>query len=301
MEFILDCCTCIVKQAAQVADIKNIEKDKANKIMRRILQNLANADYTKSTPQLMGEVWDILEEELGTRDVYREIKYYYDNAVLEQKNRITENIASHNSDYDRFIKALIFSICGNLIDLAAAASFDTQTFFNTAVNLAATPFAVNDTQLLYNALKSCKELLYWGDNCGEIVTDKIFIQEIKRQFPQIHFTYAVRGFAVLNDVTMYDADTINMHEAATVISNGSKAAGTVLEEVDDKFKTVFNNADIIISKGQGNYESLHPIERENLFFLLMAKCPVIAKLFNVPSMSALCMKNTCDKKGSHEN
>lgn len=291
MEFILDCCTCIVKQAAQVADIKNIERNKANKIMRQVLQCLADADYTKSTPQLMGDVWDIFEEELGCRDVYREIKYYYDNVILEQSNRITQNIATHSNEYDRFVKALVFSICGNLIDLAAASSFDTQILFDPTIT-----FAINDAPLLFNALKSCKELLYLGDNCGEIVTDKIFIQEIKRQFPQIHCTYAVRGFAILNDATMYDADIINMHEAADVISNGSKAAGTVLEDVNDDFKTTFNNADVIISKGQGNYESLYPTTKENLFFLLVAKCPVIAKLFNVPQMSKVCMKNINEEK-----
>lgn len=296
MEFILECGACIVKQVAQVADIKNIERNKANKIMRLVLQNLASADYTKSAPQLMGDAWDILEKELGARDIYREIKQYYNNAVLEQKNRITENIASHSSDYDKFVKALSFSICGNLIDLAATASFNMQHFFDTTIT-----FAKDDTRLLYNSLATCNELLYLGDNCGEIVTDKIFIQEIKRQFPQIHCTYAVRGFAVLNDVTMYDANLIHMHEAATVISNGSKAAGTVLEEVDDEFKTAFTEADVIISKGQGNYESLHPTAKENIFFLLMAKCPAIAKLLNVPQTSAVCMKNIDDRKGSDEN
>ena len=134
-------------------------------------------------------------------------------------------------------------------------------------------------------------MLYLGDNCGEIVTDKIFIREIKRQFPQINCFYAVKGFAVLNDVTMSDADMINMYEVATVISNGSKAAGTVLNDVSNDFKMIFDNADVIISKGQGNFESLYPINKENLFFLLIAKCSVIAKLFNVPVMSAICMKN----------
>lgn len=291
MEFILSCSACIAKQIAQVAEIKNIKKDKADELMKKVLIHLAKSDFTKSTPQLMGEIWDILENEIGTRDVYNEIKRYYNLAVAKQETQICENISSMPDNYSRFTKALVFSICGNLIDLAATPSFDTQTFFDTAINLAKTPFGIDDIHILYDSLKSCNNLLYLGDNCGEIVTDKIFICEIKRQFPQLNCYYAVKGFAILNDVTMSDADMINMHEVATVISNGDKAAGTVLNDVSDDFKMIFDNADVIISKGQGNFESLYPMNKENLFFLLMAKCSVIAKLFNVSPMSAVCMKN----------
>lgn len=291
MEFILSCSACITKQIAQIAEIKNLEKNKAHEIMRKVLNQLANADYSLSTPQLMGNVWDILEKEFVERDVYKEIKYFYNKALQQQENLICENINSQKDNYKRFRQSLIFAICGNLIDLAATDVFDTKAFFDTVIKISASSFAIDETLSLYNSLKSCKTLLYLGDNCGEIVTDKIFIQEIKRQFPQIHCYYAVRGFAILNDVTMFDADMVNMHEVATVVSNGSKAAGTVLDDVCDEFKTIFNNADVIISKGQGNFESLHPINKENLFFLLMAKCSVIAKIFNVLPKSIICMKN----------
>lgn len=291
MEFILSCAACITKQIAQVAEIKNLEKNKANKIMKKVLTQLGDADFSKSTPLLIGEIWDILEEELAVRDVYKEIKAFYNNAVCAQESRIWENINSVSTQKERFIKALIFAITGNLIDLAATPSFDTQSFFDTAVKLSSMPLAIDDTALLYKSLESCKTLLYLGDNCGEIVTDKIFIQEIKRQFPQINCYYAVRGFAVLNDVTTFDADMINMHEAATVISNGSKAAGTVLSDINEELKNIYSAADVVIAKGQGNFESLHPTDKENLFFLLIAKCPVIAKIFDVPVKATICMKN----------
>ena len=126
MEFILSCSACITKQIAQIAEIKNLEKNKAHEIMRKVLNQLANADYSLSTPQLMGNVWDILEKEFVERDVYKEIKYFYNKALLQQENLICENINSQKDNYERFRQSLIFAICGNLIDLAATDVFDTK-------------------------------------------------------------------------------------------------------------------------------------------------------------------------------
>ena len=297
MEFILSCSACIVKQVAQVADALNLDKDKARDVLRLVLAQLSEADFSRSTPALMGNMWDVLEASLGKRDVYEEIKAGYDRAVLAQLPALKARVEQEKDDRSRFNRALLFAVCGNLIDLAATDEFDVNSFFSKAEELGSEEagrraFAVDDRSLLYSWLSGAKTLLYLGDNCGEIVTDKLFIQEIRRQFPALNVYYAVKGQAVLNDVTMMDAEIAGMSEAATVIRNGGKAAGTVLSEVSDEFRKIFDSADVIISKGQGNFEGLWPLEtrKDGIFFLLMAKCISIAKIFGVEPMSLICRR-----------
>lgn len=297
MEFILSCSACIVKQVAQVADALNLDKDKARDVLRLVLAQLSEADFSRSTPALMGNMWDVLEAALGKRDVYEEIKAGYDRAVLAQLPALKARIDQEPSDEARFNRALLFAVCGNLIDLAATEEFDVNSFFSKAEELGSEEagrraFALDDRAALYKRLTDARTLLYLGDNCGEIVTDKLFIQEMKRQFPALKVYYAVKGQAVLNDVTHMDAQIAGMAEVAEVISNGGKAAGTVLSEVSDEFKAVFDAADVIISKGQGNFEGLWPLEskKDGIFFLLMAKCISIAKIFGVEQMSLICKR-----------
>ena len=292
MEFILSCSSCIVRQVAQVTSLLQIEKSKAQGLLRQVLTQLSEADYTKCTPELIGETWDLLEKAVGFRDVYQKLKLQYDRAVLSQKDKILSIINSQPDDEAKFSKALFFAIYGNLIDLAAADYFDEEAFWNNAEKTSLVPFSIDDRSRLFEKLKTAQSVLYIGDNSGEIALDKLFIQTMKALFPKIAFTYAVRGYAVLNDVTLIDAEAVNMQEAAEVISNGSKAAGTVLATVSDEFLEHFNKADVIIAKGQGNFESLHPCSSPNLVYLLMAKCPAIASNFNVKPMTLICKQNS---------
>ncbi len=122
------------------------------------------------------------------------------------------------------------------------------------------------------AVLSANKILYLGDNSGEIVFDRLLIE----QLPYDKVTYAVRGYPVINDVTMDDAVATGITKLVTVIDNGSDAPGTILDECSDKFKRVFHDADMIISKGQGNYESLSD-SNKNIFFIFKVKCRVVAE------------------------
>lgn len=148
-------------------------------------------------------------------------------------------------------------------------------------------------------MKSAKSILYLGDNCGEIVLDKIFIELLSKEYPTCKVYYGVRGKPIVNDVTIEDALEVKMNEVATVISNGDGALGTVLKNTSTQFKQVFQQVDIVICKGQGNYEGLLGINKENVFFLFMAKCELVAKPVGVKTMSIVCMKNRMDLKWSN--
>jgi hypothetical protein len=133
------------------------------------------------------------------------------------------------------------------------------------------------TAELKNEISKAKSVLYLGDNCGEIVFDKLFIETMKHQ----NITFVVRGAPVINDVTLEDANQVGMDNICRVISNGFDAPSTLIELCSDEFAAEYNNADLIISKGQGNFEGLMESTHPNIFFLLIAKCDPIAKLLGV--------------------
>lgn len=177
-----------------------------------------------------------------------------------------------------FQMALRLSIAGNIMDYGPNAEFDIQ---QTIERVMQSQFAIDHSLELKARIKNAKRVLYLGDNAGEIVFDKLFIEMIMHD----NLTYVVRGSAVLNDATPQDADQIGMDQVADVISNGYDAASTVLKECSQEFVNLFQSADVIISKGQGNLEGLIDENDPRVFYLLMVKCDVIAELLQVPTGS----------------
>jgi uncharacterized protein with ATP-grasp and redox domains len=148
-------------------------------------------------------------------------------------------------------------------------------------------FAINHSFELKEALSTAKKVLYLGDNAGEIVLDKLFIETIMH--PNLHF--AVRGAPVINDVTLDDARYVGMDRVADVIQNGYDAPSTILDKCSNEFQKQFYDADVIISKGQGNLEGLLNKTDKQIFFLLMVKCDVIAEALSVKKGDFVVMKN----------
>ena len=151
-------------------------------------------------------------------------------------------------------------------------------------------FTINDTDRLLEDIRCAKSILYLGDNCGEICFDKLLIKKIRELNSKCRMYFGVRGEAVVNDNTEEDAYFVGIEEVATIISNGDYSLGTVLERTSAEFLKIYQEADVIIAKGQANYESLSE-EKKNIYFLLMTKCKVIAENMGVKEKSLVCMKN----------
>ena len=179
---------------------------------------------------------------------------------------------------DPFHMALRLSIAGNIMDYGPNAVFDIQ---QTIEHVMQSQFAIDHSSELKARLKNAKRVLYLGDNTGEIVFDKLFIEMIMHD----NLAYVVRGSAVLNDATLQDAEQIGMDQVADVITSGYDAASTVLKESSQEFLDMYQSADVIISKGQGNLEGLIEEQDPRIFYLLMVKCDVIAEMLNVPTGS----------------
>jgi uncharacterized protein with ATP-grasp and redox domains len=165
------------------------------------------------------------------------------------------------------------AIAGNIIDLAANSSYD---LWATVQRVLDQPFAIDDSEAFRDALASADTLLYLADNAGETVFDRVLIETLERPV-----LYAVKGGPVLNDATMDDALAAGLDEVADLVSTGSDAPGTVLGTCSAEFRRLYEEAQLIVAKGQANYETLSG-EGERLFFLLQTKCPVIAQDVGVP-------------------
>ena len=175
---------------------------------------------------------------------------------------------------DPFNIALRLSIAGNVMDYGANSSFDIHQTIDHVIEA---ELAIDHTKELREKIKEAKKILYLGDNAGEIVFDKLFIEIMMHH----DVTYVVKGGPVLNDATIEDAIAVGMDLSADIISNGFDAPSTILSNSSQEFVNKFNEADLIISKGQGNFEGLAGYHDPRVFYLLMAKCDVISEILKV--------------------
>lgn len=289
MNLNLECIVCNIRQVLTVTDLLKLDAATKEIIMRDVLGYLHSADYKRSNPEVIRGTWDIITSHTKDKNPYREIKYFYNTEL----NNITAKIRTLiEQSHDKFDTALKIAITANLIDFAANHTFDEAMLLQKIATANEQQLSIDDSKALYKSLKSADTLLYLGDNCGEIVLDKIFIEYIKVTYPNIKVYFGVRGEPIVNDVTLDDADMVRMQEVAEVISNGDSSLGTVIERTTSDFRDVFYQADVIIAKGQGNFESLSEIDCGNIFFLFMAKCDAVSGLLHIPKLSIVCAQNT---------
>ena len=283
-----ECITCIIAQVKNVTNMFGLSEEKREEAMRDTHTYLAGANYEGCTPESMGELWQILLRHVGEKDPYAAIKSLCNQEAMKMLPATREKIARAK---DPFTVALKYAIAGNLIDygLEHPVSIEEQNAQIDAI--ANTAFSIDDSDKLLRAMEHAKTMLYLGDNAGEIVFDKLLVEQIRKRFPKIDLAFVVKGSPVLNDVTEVDADEVGMQDVARVIDNGDASPGTVLSRTSEAFQSAFANADVILSKGQGNYESLSGVEKENLFFLFTAKCDTVCVEAGVPKLSIVCMEN----------
>lgn len=288
-----NCFECDIKQMKKISKYMGLDIERENKILEITDNYLKNCDMYKTNPEIMGEIWKEISKIIQTDNPYKDIKSYYNKLLLSMEKNI-ESIISTADNPNR--QALKIAIIGNLIDFAAKHKFNEESLREMINNSSDTALKIDDSDKMFDEVQKADKLLYLGDNCGEIVIDKVFIKRLKKLNPKLKVYYGVRGKPIVNDVTMEDAEEVNMFEAANVISNGDGSLGTVLYETDNEFKNIFNKCDIVISKGQGNYEGLLGNNKNNIFFLFMAKCDLVAGPIGVKPMSIVCLKNNSNLK-----
>ena len=211
----------------------------------------------------------MIRELIGNNDPYRELKQRSNRSALRTCDELKEIVRTSEDPLETAVK---LAIAGNIIDLGVKTSIKESEIERIISDSLITDFDGRQIEDFRNAVNQAKQILYLADNAGEIVFDRLLIE----QLPAEKVTLVVKGKPVINDATIEDAEFVGLTEIVEVIDNGSDAPGTILEGCSQTFRNRFAKADLIIAKGQGNYETLSDVKK-NIFFILKAKCHVIAR------------------------
>lgn len=268
MKTYIDCLPCFVRQSLELARRATDDLSEQKELMKNALRQISDLDYDNTPPELAQIIHRYINEKTGKEDLYAEVKKWSNTKAMELLNELHEEI---NKSSCKFETAVRLAIAGNIIDFGVMGHVSDQ-MIHEAIAMAFEWDADKDNiELLKEEAKKAKSIMYILDNAGEIVFDRMLIE----QLPTEKVTAVVRGKPVLNDVTKADADFVGLSKLVRIIDNGTDAPGTILKSSPEQFRNEFEKADMIIAKGQGNYETLNETDK-NIFFLLKVKCPVVA-------------------------
>ena len=273
MRTYLDCIPCIIRQALCAARMVSADPAVHERVLRETLGWVGETNMNQPAPVAVQRIHRLLRETTGVEDPYRDAKEYQNRTVLALLPELRCRI---EAAADPLATALRVAIAGNAIDMGANGSL-TGLDVRRAVTQALTEPVVGEPGGFRSAIAEAERILYLTDNAGEIALDRLLIE----QLTPARVTVAVRGKPVINDATMADARAVGLHEIVEIVDNGSDAPGTLLDDCSQEFRRRFTEADLVLAKGQGNYETLSD-EPHDIFFLFKVKCSVIAAHAGVP-------------------
>lgn len=265
------CVDCIINQSKRVADAIGADEKLTQEIVDAVEKMAPGFSFEQSPPEVASAVYEKMAQIAGKVDLYDEVKRlstqkaeaFVPYLQLEIKNSA-----------EPLLTATKVAVAGNVIDLAAEYAFDLNEELDKIFH---TNFSVNDFVTLEGKLSQATNILYIADNAGEHIFDLIYIKTILSLYPEMKITYMTRGNAIINDVTYEEAKASGFSEVCELISSGVNTPGFVYDRANPDSQKLFDTADLIITKGMGNYECLSDSKRKDLFFLLKVKCNVVAR------------------------
>lgn len=243
------------------------------RMVRELLHWTAQMDLMQPPPVLGQRIHRRLREISGVADPYLAEKIRLNRMAMDVVSQLKANAQAAQ---DPLAAAVQLAIAGNVIDLGASADITRADVLRSVDQAQAEP-VIGDQEGFREAVRKARRILYLADNAGEIVFDRLLIEALSPE----RVTVAVRGAPIINDATITDAHTAGIHEICNVIDNGSDAPGTLLEDCSRTFRQRFSEADLILAKGQGNFETLSEAPYP-IFFLFKVKCPVIGSHAGLP-------------------
>lgn len=256
----------------------NLNEQKIRDILVDFGHSLSRIPPEAIPPEIGRDAYNLISKKTGIPDLFANIKKETTQKALSLYPKLKERVASSK---DRLATAARMAIAGNVIDFGVNADFDLDRDLEA---LLSQELAVDHFPAFHMAVKKARNILFIADNAGETVFDRLLIEEMN-----LPVVYAVREKPIINDATYQDALEAGIDQVAEIVSSGTDAPGTILGLCSEDFLQIFRAADLIISKGQGNYEGLSD-ETRPVFFLLKAKCSVIARDTGVKQGSLILMK-----------
>jgi len=281
-----------MRQALEAMRFITDDPSAHKRFMKEIFLCASDLDYSRPPPAFAQKIHRRLREITDVKDPYLKVKQAFNRLALKMLPQIECAVGEADDPFEMAVK---FAIAGNIIDSGAKAALSENEVLETLNKTVAMPL-LGDTDSFKKAVNNARDILYLTDNAGEIVFDRLLINFL----PKGRTVLAVKGCPVINDALIADAEAAGLTKLIKVIENGSDAPGTILEDCSAEFIEIFKNADIIISKGQGTYETLSG-RRENIFFLLKVKCPPIAADIGFPPGSHVLLENPRKKSQKISN
>jgi uncharacterized protein with ATP-grasp and redox domains len=276
-----ECFPCFLKQTIIALNQYPEARDRHEEILKAVLPVVADADMSKPPAYTTTLIHRLIRQRLGG-DPFRNIKFTYNSMAMDLLPGLKKTIGKSQ---DRLWTASRLAISGNVIDFGIYTSIDIDSSISRALEQM---IAVDDYLSFREAVSGAQDILYLLDNCGEIVFDRLLIEELGARRKKV--TAVVKGSPVLNDVTREDAVQVGLDRVCRVIDNGSDAIGTIIEWTSVAFKEALNASDLVISKGQGNFETFTETGKRT-FFLFQSKCDLVSKELGLSPGSMLLKKS----------
>jgi len=278
------CIQCFFRQIEAAVLLAGINKTKKEKLFMDITKKLLRFDFN-SPPVVFGKtIYKSISRISGKKDIFYgkkiETERYLARHSYDLENTISES-------RDSLFTAAKMSCAANAIDFGTGRYPDVNRLLSELKHVR---LYVNQFMLFRKMLVKSRSLLILADNCGEAVFDMFFTKEIIKRIPKLNIFYAVRSSPVINDVVISDARRIGINKVAKVISSGCDYPGLILSKTSPAFRRIYKDADIVISKGQGNFESFYD-DKKNIFYLFQIKCPAVSELLNIPQGRVLFIYN----------
>ena len=267
------CYPCILRQSIESAEMIEVNDKEMKQIIKHFGEILTPAlenDFT--APMLAAEIQKYIKNLTGVEDPYFDLK---EKNLKEAQKLLPLVEAEIKKAEDSLLASLLMSAMGNSIDAGVSLNVNIKENIDQAIE---DSFAHSDYKCFKEKIKKADSLLIIADNTGEALFDRLLLKELKPY--NLDITYAVREIPILNDITAEKAAELKIGEYAEIIKSGTTAPGMLMEEASQEFLEAYKNADLVISKGQGNLEGLLDIE-EDIYFLLKAKCEIIAEVLGV--------------------
>ena len=284
MKTYLSCVQCLVRNTVKIAEMLAEDEKEKEKIVKDMLREIANFDYNTPPPFMARRIYSYASERTGITDPYQAQK---DASTRIARELLDRFLAEKRFDLQDFESLIRLAIGGNIIDFGVNCDLDLNEAKKTIETAFQTPIDRNAILRAEDAMNRAKNILYLLDNCGEAVFDTLLVKKYRGKI-----TVSVKGAPILNDVTRREVlDSGFGGIVERIVDTGDCTPGVSLESSSPEFREAFHKADLIVSKGQGNFESLNT-EEKPILFLFMAKCDLVAELLGVPknSFQIICHK-----------
>lgn len=278
MKTYLDCIPCFFRQALEAARMAGADEKTQKIILDEIAKAIPDIQLSSTPPEMGKTIHDLVKKITGEEDPYKEIKKKANKQALKMYPELKTKVELAQ---DRLLMATELAIAGNIIDYGTKNSLDVDSELEKILRKEKEAIK-HEKESLFNfrnfeeSVRKAKNIMYLADNVGETVFDLLLIEELKRIDPEKKIIYAVREKPIINDVLKEDAIVSGIDKVAEIVSSGSDIPGTILTKCSKDFRKNLEKADIVISKGQGNFESFTDANKP-VYYLFMAKCPMVAK------------------------